>query len=390
MSFQTVYSIKKSLKITFLLPGYPTIPIGGFRIIYQYANEMIERGHQVTIVHPLRVPLLEGFTEGTSKSTPNIAKQLWRKIRNFRTYLSHPSPAAWQIVNPRVKMVYHFETPSINALPKADILVATGVGTAPLVHQAPPSKGRKLYFIQGFETVMGNSLEAVMMTWHYPFRKIVISKWLEQIGSDHGVSNIRYIPNAIDHAIFRITPEANSDTPRPLSILSLWHSAAYKGVDDALKAISDVHDRHPGIQVTFFGTAPRPAALPAWTNYVRSPKQSELVQLYNTHSIFVSASKSEGFGLTPMEAMACGCCFVGTNAGGYLDYAVHEHNALLSSIEDPESLATNILRVIDSPDLLESLSRQGQTDVQHFSWEKSAAAFEQTLLDIVGFARSDN
>lgn len=371
--------MSKLLRITFLLPGYPTIPIGGFRIVYQYANQMVMRGHSVTIIHPLRIPLLEDKDELGKTEKSVLIKRAWRKIRNYRMYLSKPSPQLWQAVDPRVNMIYHPDLPSIQAFPDADVLIATAAGTAPIVERAPLSKGSKFYLIQHFESVMGNSEEAILKTWRGQMRKIVISKWLKKLGEDNRISDISYVPNAIDHDIFNKRGKAAS-AEWPVSILSLWHNAAWKGARDALAAIQIVHAKYPEVKVSFFGTHKRPESLPEWIYYFHSPTQPELVEIYNAHSIYLSASKSEGLGLTPIEAMACGSCFVGTAINGFLDYAVNEKNALLSPAENPLLLAENLTRVIESPALRAQLSLQGYLDSQNFSWDHSAAAFESILL----------
>lgn len=56
----------------------------------------------------------------------------------------------------------------------------------------------------------------------------------------------------------------------------------------------------------------------------KSPNVEELRRLYNWADIFIFPSKNEGWGLTPIEAMACGCAVVGTNTGCMIDLGVNE------------------------------------------------------------------
>jgi|694.fasta_scaffold67636_8 hypothetical protein len=39
------------MKINFILPFYPRFPIGGFKVQYEYASQLAERGNQVTVIH---------------------------------------------------------------------------------------------------------------------------------------------------------------------------------------------------------------------------------------------------------------------------------------------------------------------------------------------------
>src|SRR3546814_16260425 len=46
------------MRISFVLPCSGRYPIGGFRIVYEYANRLADRGHQVSIVHFAAFPAL--------------------------------------------------------------------------------------------------------------------------------------------------------------------------------------------------------------------------------------------------------------------------------------------------------------------------------------------
>src|SRR5579885_3571237 len=52
------------MRITFLMPCYCWVPSGGFRVVYEYANQLVARGHRVTVIHPRRLafPPEERFT----------------------------------------------------------------------------------------------------------------------------------------------------------------------------------------------------------------------------------------------------------------------------------------------------------------------------------------
>ncbi|NPV29972.1 MAG: glycosyltransferase family 4 protein [Firmicutes bacterium] len=98
--------------------------------------------------------------------------------------------------------------------------------------------------------------------------------------------------------------------------------------------------------MTLFGPGSRPKKLPSWVEYVANVNDEELIQIYNSCSIFVSSSVAEGFAFPPAEAMACGCAVVATDSGGIREYAEHERTALLSPPRKPEALAENLLRVL--------------------------------------------
>ena len=91
----------------------------------------------------------------------------------------------------------------------------------------------------------------------------------------------------------------------------------------------------------------------------------------------------EGFGLPPLEAMACGAPVVLTDSGGVRDYARHEDNCLLVPPRDPQALAAAMLRILTDPVLADCLRRAGPPTTARFTWEAAVDRFEAALRDVV-------
>jgi glycosyltransferase involved in cell wall biosynthesis len=122
--------------------------------------------------------------------------------------------------------------------------------------------------------------------------------------------------------------------------------------------------------------------LPPWIEYYGGLTGPGLAALYNRYCIFTSASRSEGWALTPAEATACGCVFVGTNSGGVTDYATDGETALLSPPSDPPALLMNLVRVTEDETLRRRLQKAGYAGIQAFTLERSSAALEQALANL--------
>lgn len=97
---------------------------------------------------------------------------------------------------------------------------------------------------------------------------------------------------------------------------------------------------------------------------------TEIVSLMNAADIFVFPSLYEGFGLPPLEAMACGTPVVASNAGALPE--VVGDAALLVNPENVEDIASAIERVLTNAKLREELIKRGFERVKRFSWEKTA------------------
>jgi len=362
------------MKITFVLPGYPWKPVGGYRVVYEYANHLVARGHDVTVVHPRQLP------NWNPSATPNTYFWLRRKAGQLRNFVFRPK-VTWQPINRRVRMLY-VPDPTPRHIPDADAVFATWWATAELVMDYPSSKGKKFYLIQHYE-IWGGPKERVDATWRMPFKKVVIAKWLYEKGLELGVpeDEMIHIPNGINHKIFRLEIPIEDRPPR---VVMMFSPAEWKGGRDGIEALELAKKEVPHLQAVLFGTSRRPNWLPSWIEYKRNPKMATLVsEIYNRSAIYLCPSWTEGWGLPSAEAMACGCAVVSTDTGGVRDYAVHEETALLSPPKDPGALARNLVRLLKDDDLRIQLARAGHEKIQEFTWERSTKLLEKFLLQHV-------
>jgi len=99
-----------------------------------------------------------------------------------------------------------------------------------------------------------------------------------------------------------------------------------------------------------------------------------LASLYTFASCFIYPSLYEGFGLSPLEAMASGCPVVASNTSSIPE--VIGHAGVLFNPNDFNSIRTSIESVLNNTLLREKLVRLGHNRVKLFSWEKCS---EETL-----------
>jgi len=355
------------MRITFLMPGYPWTPSGGPRVVYEYANRLVARGHHVTLVHPRHLddaPLGEG----------TLYLRLRAKLLAARDVVAKPK-LDWHTLDKRVKVVFVPNADVCN-MPRADAIFATACFTVDAVLQCPEEMGEKFYLIQGYETWM-KPKSFVDATWRMPLHKIVIARWLLEMGENLGVSDITYIPSAIDHERYKcITPVEE----RPRQVAMLFSGVPLKGARDGVRALEIVRDRHPDLTVVFFGAGRRQSWIPAWIKYYRNPPQTFLIrEIYNQSSIFLSPSWSEGFPLPPAEAASCGCAIVAAENGGIQEYVKHAVTGLLSPTHTPSALAANICTLLENDALRIRLALAARAAIQRFNWEHSTNLLEEFI-----------
>lgn len=341
-------------RVTFVLPIFVQVPIGGYLVVYEYANYLARHGWEVTIVFPR-------WKEVMQRMPVSLKGRLWPlKARALNRPL-----IPWFELDERIRIKLVVQWSADN-IPNADFIFATAYETAGPVAALPSSKGRKFYLVQHFETWAGTE-DDINATFRMPFSIVVISPWLEEIVRRAGAQSVVHISNGLNHDDFReLSVERD-----PRSILTLYHTEPLKGVPDALEAIKHIHAEHTDVKVTMFGVPERGAEIPDWVTYVRNPPRETLIQLYNKVSIYVSASLAEGWALPPAEAMACGALFVGTDSGGCRDYAESEVTALLSAPGDPSALYHNLQRALMNGPTIDAIRLRGTEHIRSFTWDAS-------------------
>jgi glycosyltransferase involved in cell wall biosynthesis len=359
------------LRITFLLPGYTWVPSGGFRVVYEYANQLVSLGHHVTVVHPRQLKFF-------SPAKRAIRERLHRARYDLMELFAIPA-FDWHPIDERVKLAF-VPTSAERYIPDADVLFATSWQTLQSVLRCSKVKGEKFYLIQGYETWMGPK-DAVDQTWLSRTSKVVVARWLFDLGNSLGASNLTHIPNAVDHSRYRVIQPIPLRSRRVVMPIS-W--VRIKGSADGIKALEIAKMKFPDLQVVLFGNSRRPSWIPGWMTHYDNPEQERIIEdLYNKSSIILSPSLTEGFPLPPAEGAACGCAIVATDIGGHREYVEDGVTGLLSPSGNPEALAENLCRLLGDDDLRIRLAYAASERMKQFSWKRSAALLEELVIGAV-------
>ncbi len=107
----------------------------------------------------------------------------------------------------------------------------------------------------------------------------------------------------------------------------------------------------------------------------------DLARLYRHALLYVSPSLEEGFGFTPLEAMACGC-LVAVSRSSCLP-EVCGNAALYFSPHNPEEMASVFERICGDAALRETMAERGRRHAVRFTWGKSTTAHCALLMDCI-------
>lgn len=350
--------------ICFVLPQYPLRISGGYKIAFEYANRLANDGFDVKILfindgapHFLKIP---NFSK---RLIMNVVTK--RKIKGIN-------------LNSRIKTYSSTKKYIRSQLVTTDIVIATAAIVVSKTLDLFPKKSKKFYLIQDFETW---DLDKNKLYWTYNvgFKNIVISKWLKQIVDEHAYTPSIYIRNPIDTNVYK--SYVSSTERDKYTIGMLYHTAPHKGCKYALEAIFKAKKKFPKLKLIMFGTTKPDFKLPDWIEFHYRASQEETVNIYNSVNIFVCGTIKEGFGLTGLEAMACGAALVSTDYQGVREYAENKKNALLSPVKDSKELFNNIVELIEHSEIRENIVRNGQKTVQKFSWDEAYNKLKQVILN---------
>lgn len=354
---------KKS--ICFVLPGYSRGAVGGYKIVYEYANRLSEKGYNVSVYYPQ-----------FSKNYHYSFYRILVKIYELPHYVFSKIFGKRWFVLKNVKEIFRFLYKK-SVLSKFDVIVTTSLDTAFNVHSFQLDKSKScIYLIQDFEKWPPFSEEDVFESYKFPMKKICITPWLLEKVKSVG-ENATLIYNGLDFTYFTLKQPIESRNPFEISLM--YHIRPEKRFEDAVKALEIAHKTFPKIHVSVFGVFRNPENLPDYFTYHKSPEKDEHNDIYNNSSIYVAASSKEGFGLTVAEAMMCGCAVVCTDNGGFSSIVKNEETGLLSPAFDYEALANNIIRLISNNELRIRLAKNGNESIKKFSWESAVEKFVEVV-----------
>lgn len=364
------------MEVTFILNRPGDKPIGGFKVVYEYANGLARRGHSVTIVHA--PPHIQGDCS-LAGSAARFFKYSVRALGIIKVF----SPEGWFLLDPSVQVLW---VPSLHSkwIPRGDAVVATSWHTAEWLAAYPNEKGKKIYLVQDFEYYMtsGSSIKLRMeATYKSMFANISISPAVTRMVESCGGTVESYIPNGMDFSMYNLETPIESGARK--SIGFPCRQEVFKRTEDAIEALKIVRAKGGDSATIWSFGGEKPKYMPDWVEYYERPSDSLLRSLYNSSQIFVVPSLYEGWGLPGSEAMACGAALVSTDNGGVRAYAEHLKTALICTPLDTACIAGKILLLLENRQLRLCIAFEGNRHIQQFTWEKAVVELENVCLDFV-------
>lgn len=352
------------MKITFVLP---TVSLaGGVRSVAIYAERLKKRGHEVFVISP-------------PEPQPGFKQQVRSLIKGKGLISVTKEPSHFDYVDVPHRVLDSWRPITDADVPDADVIIATWWETAEWVAKLSESKGAKVYFIQHYEAFDYLPKERVAATWSLPMHKITISQWLVDLAHNQfGDRNISFVPYGVDTEQFCAPPRGKQAVP---TVGMMYSTAYWKGCDVSLQAFSLAAQKIPNLHLVAFGTEnPSPELpLPPGTDYAYRPAQADLKDSYAKCDALLFGSRSEGFGMPILEAMACRTPVIGTPTGAAPELLT-DGVGILVKPEDPEDVARAIEQIYKLSDAeWRAMSDAAYAKATSFTWDEAAERFEAAL-----------
>jgi glycosyltransferase involved in cell wall biosynthesis len=175
--------------------------------------------------------------------------------------------------------------------------------------------------------------------------------------------------------------QANGDEPVPAAPYFLYvgsRTKEYKNFDTLLVAFSKASSINPEIRLCVVGSPFNRAEeeliaelkLSDLIHHYCYASDSHLAKLYHCSVAFVYPSLYEGFGIPPLEAMACGTVVIASNSSSIPE--VVGDAGILFEPKAISDLADIMLHMLDSPSDRDQMIAKGHARHQQFSWEATA------------------
>jgi glycosyltransferase involved in cell wall biosynthesis len=354
------------MRINIIIP--PMNKSGGNKVVAIYAKILARRGHSVTVISPIN-------------RQPTMKEQLKSFLKNGHSIKYVPREESFfELMDVPVKCLDRPGPIRANDVPDADILLACFWVVARWIHDFPENKGKKIHFIQGYETEPGVNSALIDEAWRLPMKKIVISDWLEKIarGRFHD-TDCSIVPNRVDFDFFSAPPRQKQDV---LTVGFVFSDTWCKASNLAIEACKIVRNSVPNLKVLVFGEKPpKETPLPDTWETFWNPKQDEIPRIYSQCDVWLWPNKQEGFGLPILEAMACRTPVIGTPAGAAPELLA-DGRGIIVEFDNPGQMADAAMRInnMTDPEWI-SMSSAAFNFARGKSWEDSARMLEGVLSD---------
>lgn len=214
-----------------------------------------------------------------------------------------------------------------------------------------------------------------------------ISRYSAFQAAKFGAKHTTVIPNGVDPSLF---PPHKKQRGKPFQILSTSSFIPRNGLDVLVEAFALLPQGQFHLTLTSAGPLLESiknlaTQFKVFSNitFLGKVDPDQIPVLLSQADVFVRPSRAEGLGTSFIEAMAAGLPIIGTPVGGIPDFLTHRQTGLMSKVDDPQSVARNILLLKHDPKLYSSIRLNSLALIKRtYTWAKISKAVEREFIKL--------
>jgi glycosyltransferase involved in cell wall biosynthesis len=179
------------------------------------------------------------------------------------------------------------------------------------------------------------------------------------------------------------------------SFITCARLTKFKNIDRIIIALSRIAD--PRVTLTVIGKGEEYQALCSLSaslklqervHFVQTVSDAEMIQRLQSSVALIHAAEEEPFGLTPVEAMACGTPVIAMREGGPAETVLHGETGYLCERADADLLKDAMLQVIQNHNSGITMHQACRARAEEFTWQHAVDRIEEAYLSNTPFSRA--
>lgn len=226
-----------------------------------------------------------------------------------------------------------------------------------------------------------------------------LGEWARRMGHAHDVV---YIPNGVSIKHFQETSEEAVQTAKEklgkiegqIWLVTTSRLVEKNGIDTVIRALKHLPEKvqfavlGEGPEYTNLCTLARECAVETRVHFLGLISQKDLPAFYHASDIFIRPSRSEGQGISFIEAMASGLPVIATQVGGIADFLFdpihnpeHSPTGFAVLVDAPEEIASRVQYIIENPEKTQEVVKNAQAMVlEKYDWDMIAAQMREEVF----------